>query len=210
MSYNYKFANSLKPDMNNPGKKVARRRLLSVVILISLTLSIYGFKNGNTFPDLSKKSVTALRTGTAPKIDGVIDEAVWSNCPVATDFIGYNPYNGIASKNRTEVRLLYDDNSLYIAAIMYDACPDSIFTELGPRDSQDINADFFYVELSPFNDGLNGEMFKVFASNVQADLKLQEGGDDYHREDTWDAVWESRTRIIDEGWSAEIRIPYSA
>jgi hypothetical protein len=93
--------------------------------------------------------------------------------------------------------------------MMYDSIPDSIFAELGQRDEGDINADHFWVEISPFNDGLNGEMFKVSASNVQIDNKMTTA-ESWGHNDTWDAVWHSRTRISEEGWIAELKIPYSA
>lgn len=160
--------------------------------------------------DLRKKILTAVRADVPPKIDGVPDDEAWQKGALATDFVMYNPYNGIPSNYRSEVRILYDDDALYIGAMMYDPAPDSIFTELGPRDADNLNADNFWVEISPFNDGLYGEQFKVSASNVQADIKLSSGGDDFHREDTWDAVWESETGMTSDGWFAEIRIPNSA
>ncbi|MBE0667214.1 MAG: carbohydrate binding family 9 domain-containing protein, partial [Bacteroidales bacterium] len=138
-----------------------------------------------------------------------LDDEIWQKGTLATDFVMYNPYNGIPSKYRSEVRILYDDDALYIGAMLFDPEPDSIFVELGARDEGNLNADNFWIDISPFNDGLYGEQFKVSASNVQADIKLN-SSDDYHREDTWDAVWESATGITEEGWCAEIRIPYSA
>ncbi|MCK7531072.1 MAG: carbohydrate binding family 9 domain-containing protein [Marinilabiliales bacterium] len=158
---------------------------------------------------LTGRKLEAVRTEQRIKADGLLDEEAWLLSNVAGDFIMYNPYNGIASKYRTEVRVLYDDEALYIGAMMYDDSPDSIYNELGARDDDNINSDNFYVEISPFNDGLNGEVFKVTASGVQIDNKLSTG-DSWDREDTWDAVWESRTAILENGWSAEIRIPYSA
>jgi hypothetical protein len=156
-----------------------------------------------------RKSIEAIRTSEEIKINGIMDESAWLQAPPASDFIMYSPYNGVSSNYRTEVRVLYDDDAIYLGAMMYDDHPDSIFTELGQRDSEDINADHFYIEISPFNDGLNGEMFKVSASNVQIDNKIN-STNRWRREDTWDGVWESRTKIVYNGWTAEIRIPYSA
>jgi hypothetical protein len=117
-------------------------------------------------PELTGRKVNAVRTDQRIKADGLLDEKAWLQANVAGDFIMYNPYNGIASKYRTEVRVLYDDEALYLGAMMYDDSPDSIFTELGARDDDNINSDNFYVEISPFNDGLNGEVFKVTASSA--------------------------------------------
>ncbi|MFZ2287227.1 MAG: DUF5916 domain-containing protein [Bacteroidales bacterium] len=151
----------------------------------------------------------SVRTAEKITIDAILDESSWKDAVPATDFIIYNPQNGLPSPYRTEVRVLFDDDALYIGAMMYDDQPDSIFTELGQRDEGDINADHFYIEISPFNDGLNGEIFKVSASNVQIDNKLTTS-ESWEHQDTWDAVWESRTGVTDEGWIAEIRLPYSA
>lgn len=183
-----------------------------IIILLSssfflTTTALYSNQQNDTL--LQKKTVLAVRAEAAPKIDGLLDEDVWQKAVPACDFVIYNPYNGRASRNRTEVRVLYDDDALYIGAIMYDRSPDSIFVELGPRDADNLNADHFYVEISPFNDGLNGDVFKVSASGVQMDNKLQTS-ESFHHEDTWDAVWDSKTRITSEGWCAEIKIPYSA
>lgn len=178
--------------------------LLSVLLVFCPVINAQG-----NDPDLTGRKLDAVRTDQRIRADGLLDEEAWQLSNVAGDFVMFNPYNGIASKYKTEVRILYDDEALYIGAMMFDDSPDSIYSELGARDDDNINSDNFYVEISPFNDGLNGEVFKVTASGVQIDNKLSTG-DSWHMEDTWDAVWESRTAIIENGWSAEIRIPYSA
>ncbi len=179
---------------------------MKLIIFIAFLLTIISVRRSN---GQDARSLAALRMDEAITVDGALDESSWKNAVAATDFIIYSPYNGVPSRFRTEVRVLYDDDALYIGAMMYDDHPDSIFTGLGQRDAGDINADHFYVEISPFNDGLNGEMFKVSASNVQIDNKLTTG-DSWEHHDTWDAVWNSRTQIGADGWSAELMIPYSA
>lgn len=178
-------------------------------IIFPAILSIILSLNSVTGASQAKKRTEALRITEPIQIDGKLDETPWQKATPAGDFIIYNPHNGMPSKFRTEVRLLYDDDALYIGAIMYDSYPDSIFTQLGQRDAGDINADHFWIEISPFNDGLNGEMFKVSASNVQIDNKMSTADSWMHR-DSWDAVWHSNTSISDEGWIAEMKIPYSA
>ena len=161
---------------------------------------------------LSKRTMRAVRVQESPKIDGVLDEEVWELAENATDFIQYSPKNGVISRYKTVVKILYDNDALYIGAIMYDPSPDSIYTELGPRDSdQRLNADMFTLDLSPYNDGINGAQFRVSSSNVQTDKPPRaEGGGMRSNSDTWDAVWDSETMITEEGWVAEIKIPYSA
>ena len=183
--------------------KSNRIRLIVHIAFLLLLISV-GHANGQ-----EKRSLAAMRIDESITVDGVLDETAWEKADAASDFTIYSPYNGVSSRYRTEVRVLFDDDALYVGAMMYDDHPDSIFSELGQRDAGDINADHFYVEISPFNDGLNGEMFKVSASNVQIDNKLT-SGDSWEHRDTWDAVWNSRTHIGDHGWSAEFMIPYSA
>jgi len=153
-----------------------------------------------------EKQIQAIRTSSPLKIDGILDEEVWNNVPVATDFFQFEPYNGKPASQKTEVKLIYDDNALYIGAMLYDAAPDSILTELSKRDNDDINADMFSMDICPFNDGLNGLEFKVTASGVQIDAKYSAN---YH-DASWNAVWESKISINDKGWSIEMKIPYSA
>jgi len=173
-----------------------------------------------------KKRIEAVRTHKPPKIDGVLDESVWSYSSVASDFIVYIPDNGNPSRFVTEVRTLYDNVAMYIGAIMYDPNPDSIYIELGERDADRmLNADNFSIEISPYNDGVNGFRFKVSASGVQSDSRVEMfefgrggagggggmmSGGFGGRQDNWDAVWESKVSLNETGWSAEIRIPYSA
>jgi hypothetical protein len=184
---------------------------LFLSLAFSLPLLATGSKHGVT---TEKKQLTAVRTATAPKIDGEIDDIEWQKAPVATDFIQYSPFSGRPATHNTEVRILYDDEAIYIAAMMYDTNPDSIYMHLGKRDSDNsLNADQFHIELSTFNDGINGETFKVSASGVQSDSKARTSGDGgmWGRGDSsWDAVWYSKVRVVENGWIAEMKIPYSA
>jgi hypothetical protein len=153
-----------------------------------------------------KKELTALRVCDKPKIDGKLSEECWQAADAATDFVQYEPYNGAAPTFQTRVIVVYDDNSIYIGAIMNDSEPGKIMRELGPRDSDELNADGFMVSISPYNDGLNSFDFFLYASGVQADIKNFSTGSDI----SWDAVWKSAVSITEKGWVAEIEIPYSA
>jgi len=177
--------------------------------------SIFNIDIINAQVTTDNKSLVAVRTTEPPDVDGFIDEPVWDASNIAGDFVQYSPYGGQPSKLETEVRFLFDNEAVYIAAVLYDNSPDSIYRHLGQRDNDnDLNADFFYVDISTFNDGLNGETFKVSASGVQSDMKARSseaGGSGWgHADKSWDAVWYSSVRITDSGWVAEIKIPYSA
>lgn len=195
--------------MHGRYKIIEEGRMVPVLLLLFfLFINVFGV-SATERVQRDRRRAEAFRTEERIHIDGRLEEESWQMPVPASDFIIYNPQNGVPSSFRTEVRVLYDDDALYVGALMFDDRPDSIYTELGQRDKGNINADHFYIEISPFNDGLNGEMFKVSASNVQIDNKLTTT-ESWNHQDTWDAVWESRTGITDEGWVAEIRIPYSA
>ncbi len=153
-----------------------------------------------------QKNFSAMRTPLAPKIDGKLNELQWLDAEPAKDFIQYDPYNAAKPSQPTVVKIMYDDRAIYVGAMMYDSHPDSIYRELGERDDDDINADFFTVDILPYNDGLNAFEFKVSASGVEIDVKHAAN----YRDRNWDPIWKSAVEINDSGWVAEIEIPYAA
>lgn len=155
--------------------------------------------------DPDKKQADAVLIAVAPKIDGLLDEDVWLNARPISDFVQNQPNPGGTPTQRTEVRILYDNNGIYIGAKMYDTAADSIQKELSERDQLG-NTEWFAVVIDAYKDGINGFEFIVSSANVQFDAKLSTSGED----ENWDAVWESSASINSEGWVAEIRIPYSA
>ena len=155
----------------------------------------------------SKKKLSATRITISPRIDGNLDDAVWTNASIASDFIELRPIPGRVEpkEGRTEIKILYDDYAIYISARMYDN-PDSVVKELVSRD-QIGNADFVGIVFDTFLDGVNGNGFFVTAAGVQFDTKYSLiGGED----ENWNAVWESSVKLDDYGWTAEMKIPYSA
>jgi len=153
----------------------------------------------------TKKSAEAFLTNEPVFIDGNLEEDSWNRAIPATDFLQFEPYNGKTPSQETEVFILYNDQGIYIGAKLYDNEPDSILTQLGSRDDDNLNADFFGISVSPYQDGLNKWIFLVYANNVQYDAKGTNNGDD----ENWNAAWESATSITEQGWFAEIFIPYS-
>jgi len=150
----------------------------------------------------STKTLNALRTASAPKIDGLLDDDVWKNAEVASDFIQRDPIEGAKPSQKTEVKIVYDDYAIYVGAMMYDTAPDSILHELGNRDDDELNADFFLFVIDPYNTRQDAYFLGVYASGVQTDSRESDW--------TYNAVWQSAVKIIDKGWSVEMKIPYSA
>jgi hypothetical protein len=154
----------------------------------------------------SKKSVTAVRTQNPPKIDGILNDEAWKDASAATDFVQFVPYNGNKASFDSEVRFVYDDLAIYVGAMLYDPHPDSILTELSKRDEINM-VDYFGVYIDCYNDYLTAYGFFITASGVQVDMKSTgSSGED----ESWDAVWQSEVKIIEDGWAVEFKIPYSA
>ncbi len=190
-------------------EKIMRRIRVFIGIVLFAAYVPYLYGTGIN-PEETRKTLTAVKIRIPPKIDGVLDDPAWEQAPVADDFVQYAPYNGKPATFPTQVRVVYDDKALYISAFMYDPHPDSIYRELGKRDAdRGIRADNFSVDLNPFHDGVNGESFKVSASGVKTDMKRNPSSR-HGRDINWDAVWYSAVKINDNGWTVEMKIPYSA
>ena len=162
---------------------------------------IFIFVLSTFFGIAQTKEISASRTTEKINIDGLDTEAAWQSAEIATGFLELNPTEGNPPKERTEVKILYDDNNLYILGYCYDRHPDSILTQLGERDDR-LNSDLFTVSFDPYNKALDAFIFSVTASGVQGDERISDP--------LFNAVWESAVSIVEDGWIAEIQIPYYA
>jgi len=155
-----------------------------------------------------QKTLAAKRTVASIKIDGKLDEAAWKEASPATDFVEWRPNFGAVenSASKTEVYLLYDNTAVYIGGYCHEQSPDSISKELVGRDQVGVN-DFIGVIFDTYNDKINGVGFYVTPLGEQYDAKYSNsGGEDA----SWNAVWDSEARIVSDGWTFEMKIPYSA
>lgn len=149
--------------------------------------------------------VQAVRLTSPVTIDGVLSEPIWRSAPVDTQFVQRDPVEGVAPTMRTEVRVVYDDAALYIGARMWDAHPDSIVARLVRRDNS-CQADRFMLFIDPLHDKRSGFYFGVNAAGVHYDGTLF---NDSWDDNSWDGVWEGRAHIDQQGWTVEMRIPFS-
>jgi hypothetical protein len=151
-------------------------------------------------------TVSAIRVTAPPSIDGRLTDDVWSMAQPADSFTQEDPSEGEPSSERTELRVVYDDEALYVGARMFDAQPAGISQRLSSRDNRDADADLIEVYLDPMHDHLTGATFRISAAGVQRDAIVF---NDTWNDDTWDGVWQSAVSVDAEGWSAELRIPLS-
>jgi len=158
------------------------------------------------------KQIPARRATAAIKIDGKLDDAAWKDAPIATNFVELRPvaFRKESENNRTEVFFLYNDQGIYIGGYCHEKTKDSIQTELIGRDNFGGN-DFIGVIFDTYNDKINGFEYFLTPLNEQMDAKQAPSGSNGDSEDfTWNSVWKSGTSIVNDGWTFEFFIPYSA
>jgi hypothetical protein len=147
----------------------------------------------------------------APVIDGILNAEEWKQSPVATNFIQNFPAYGLPASQRTDVRILYDNDAIYIGAYLYDD-PTLIRKQITARDEeQQKDLDFFSVFIDTYSDQQNGFQFLVTSTNVQTDARIapnQTLGFGEYGDKTWDAVWDSKVNTVADGWIVEMKIPY--
>ena len=146
----------------------------------------------------------AVRVRTSIEVDGRLDEPVWAEAPAITDFIQEDPAEGEPGTQRTEFRVAYDDDAIYIGAMLYDSFP--VTTRLARRDMGSGDFDYITVSFDSYHDHETAYQFSVNPSGTTRDAVSSSGGGGGT---SWDPVWDVATRITEEGWSAEMRIPFS-
>lgn len=149
--------------------------------------------------------VRVERAGAPINVDGSLDEAAWQSATAIGGFKQRDPNEGAEPTQKTEVRLLYDDQALYIGARMYDTHPDSVVKILARRDGGS-RSDYFQVYLDPYYDRRTGYFFGVNAAGTLADGTIYNDG---WTDNSWDGVWEGRAHVDAQGWTVEMKIPFS-
>jgi Domain of unknown function (DUF5916)/Carbohydrate family 9 binding domain-like len=178
---------------------ILRKTIFVPFLLLSLQL----FPQG--------KTIQAVKTELAPKIDGQLNDPAWTNIPEVSEFVQNFPTFGLPASAKTSVKISYDNFAIYVAAHLYDD-PAQIRKQITARDGeQQSDVDYFSVFFDTYNDHQNGFQFLVTSANVQTDARLGPNlGGDFNSfgDKTWDAVWESKVSMQADGWTVEMRIPY--
>ena len=147
----------------------------------------------------------ATRTARPIVVDGKLDEPEWKSAVVLTDFVQQLPATGYPATFRTEVRLLYDDDNLYIASVNYDPSPQKAITVGLERDFVSTNSDIFGVALDTFHDRRNSFLFIVNPKGAVRDE--QTFNDSRNVVEAWDGIHTVRTSLQDSSWTVEMKIP---
>jgi hypothetical protein len=160
------------------------------------------------------REIAAVRVESGPIIDGVLNEAVWQSATLIDQFTQQEPAEGEPASERTEVRVLYDESTLYFGVRAYDALPDALIATEMRRDSDRLlEEDNVQIILDTFRDFRSGYMFVTTPLGAKLDQQIFEEGEGGRRGQSsninreWDGVWHVSTQVLPDGWAAEIAIP---
>lgn len=177
--------------------------------IFTLALSLFSIASYGQELDIPQKSFEAVRAIDKIKVDGIFDEASWECAPVLSDFVQRRPAPGESSGRKSEVRFIYDDEAVYIFAKLYEK-KENVFNLLTNRDNIG-DSDYFGVSIDPFNAGLNGVGLFVTVAGVQYDTRYSNGGNEriWRNDEAWNAVWLSSTKVYEDHWTVEYKIPFA-
>ena len=179
---------------------------LVVVALLLVPIALMAQPNNGIQQDNGRKQARAIRVAAgAVNIDGRLDDSAWRDAPPVTDFVQREPIEGAPPTDRMEVRFVYDDNALYVGARMYSDAP--IQAPMGRRDSGD-QAEHLLVSLDTYLDRRTSSTFGTTATGVRLD-RYYASDRPWDDDASFDPVWQVRTSIDAQGWSAELWIPFS-
>ena len=155
-----------------------------------------------------KRVVQAMRTEAPIVMDGNLDEPVWQQALVSLGFIQKDPQEGEPSSERTEFRVVYTAQTLYVGIICYDSNPQGILASERRRDNELGNDDTVTLVLDTFHDHRNAFMFRTNPLGARYDAMITDEGNDINA--SWDEQWEVASRITETGWAAEFAIPFKS
>jgi hypothetical protein len=165
-------------------------------------------QSGVILPHSETPMVGAVRVSTSIQIDGMPNEAAWAAATPMTVFTQIDPNEGERVSQPTDVRFLFDDDALYIGGRFYDSGP--IMTRLARRDASTSDSDLFTVSIDSYHDHQTSYRFTTNPSGLKRDVTVTSSGrGDGGGSSSWDPVWDVASVITDEGWFAEMRIPFS-
>src|SRR5687767_13133898 len=137
-------------------------------------------------------------------VDGRLDERAWDGPPFSA-FVQRDPHEAAAPTEKTELRVVFAEHSLYVGIRLHDRYAGTIGRRLSRRDESP-DADTVQLYLDPRRDRRSGALFEVSAAGVQRDALIF---NDSNLDFSWDAVWDSAVTVDERGWTAELRIPFS-
>ncbi len=195
-------------DMTRQNNRSAQALLGVLLLLIVALVSVSSHAQPAPANADNRPAIVAARipAGMDVQLDGFLDEEAWAAAQAITEFRQQEPVEGGVPSEPTAIRILYDDEALYIGAMMYDSNPDGILAYQLQRDAGLGTDDRFMWIISTFDDNRTGYFFETNPAGLLGD-GLIEGGGGFNKR--WNGLWNIRTAIRPDGWSVEVRIPFS-
>jgi len=160
-----------------------------------------------TLPTNAPKQFRAVRVATPPIIDGRLDEALWQQAELITDFHQIRPGDGVAPSERTELYVVYDDNALYIGARMFDSEPSLIAAPVIRHGQGMPSDDRLVIILDPFNSRRAGYRFETNLNAARHD-SLYTSVTSFSLD--WNTIWDTAAQVDGNSWVAEVEIPFKS
>ncbi len=177
-----------------------------IPLLLMLACSSVAFAQSDQPMEIRfDKTFQIPRFETEPVIDGVLDESLWSGAVLVDDLHQIKPVEHIKPSQHTEIRLFYTEDALFIGARMLDNQADKINAQVLKQGGAIFSDDYFGFSVDPYLDKRNGYSFMLNPNGVRWDALFKNitefVGD-------WDGIWHGEATIDEEGWTAEIRMPF--
>jgi hypothetical protein len=149
-----------------------------------------------------------VRINSSIKIDGLLDDKAWQQASLLDAFIQREPLEGESVSERTEIKIMYDENNLYLAARCWDSEADKIVADVMRRDMYLLNNDCIEIYLDTYHDHRTAFCFCTNALGAQRDGEVVPDLSEELQNWDWNGIWENVSRIDSSGWTAEIAIPF--
>lgn len=178
-----------------------------LLLILMAFLAFPAFTQTNTEAEQKTIVIKRLEDNQTIRLDGIINEAFWLNMEPISDFVMKVPIEGGQPTERTEVRIAYDRENLYMAVILYDKEPEKIKAFQKKRDEDIETEDSFTWIFDTYLDKRNAYLFSTNPLGLRNDALLTTGqGSSINK--NWDGIWDLKTNIGDYGWSVEVKIPF--
>jgi hypothetical protein len=198
---------------------------VAALAFVSFMAPALAAAQGTVAPGAPTRRATIVRTTEAPTIDGVLDERAWQETAPLDEFVQIEPTEGQPATERTEVRLLYTSTAIYVGVICFDSEPSRLVTTDSRRDSGLTGQDSFQMIFDTYHDHQNGFIFGTNPLGIEYDAQVRNEGETLRGGPpaglggggtsgagagvnvNWDGSWEVKTRVTEQGWTAEFAIP---
>lgn len=186
---------------------INRSTLLAVIFVYSQSVNAFEhtpIAPGSKGTFRGRPTVEAVRVDKGPTIDGYLTDGIWQQAQPAGGFLQSSPKENVPHSQRTEFRVIYDDDALYIGVWCFDTGVKDLVALTMERDESVRFEDNIYISLDTFLDRRNGYVFSINPNGARRDGAVSNNG---YGGDEWDGAWSARTRVQDWGWSVELAIP---